>query len=184
MCSRSWSGLGYYRRARMLHKAAQSRVTRIRRANFPRRLTELRNCRGSARYTAAAIASIAYGEPYCRGGRQRGTGVEPLGGGNRTIPGDEAAVRRKVEDLPRAGRSADRPGDFNQAMMELGATVCTPRNPQCLVCPWARVTARRSASTRRRRARETSREIGFALVVRDGEAGTEVLLEQALRRTP
>jgi A/G-specific adenine glycosylase len=62
--------------------------------------------------------------------------------------------------------------------MELGATVCTPRNPQCLVCPWAKECRTLGEHKTPKRAAMTSREIACALVVRDGDAGTEVLLEQ------
>ena len=123
-----WSGLGYYRRARNLHAAA--RMMTRRGGCIPRSAAELRELPGIGRYTAAAISSIAFGEA-------------------------QAAVDGNVERVVARllGSEADpwqattflldrvRPGDFNQAMMELGATVCLPRQPRCEVCPMARFCA-------------------------------------------
>ena len=93
----------------------------------------------------------------------------------------EAAVRRKVEEFSALLVDPRRPGDFNQAIMELGATVCTPRNPQCLVCPWATECRTLGEHKTPKRAAMTNREIACALVLREGDAGTEVLLEIVLR---
>ena len=96
--------------------------------------------------------------------------------------GGGAALRRKIENL--AGRLLDpaRPGDFNQAMMELGATVCAPRNPQCAACPLAADCKTRGEHKTARRSPMMSREVAYALSVRSGKrrgAGwREVLLEQ------
>ena len=128
-----WSGLGYYRRARMLHKAAQF-VSANLGGNLPVKAEELRVLPGIGVYTAAAIASIAHGEPVAvvDGNVERvlcrfaGWGA---GKGGRT------ALRRKVEDLARQAAGSRAARRFNQAMMELGATVCMPRNPQCAACP-------------------------------------------------
>jgi A/G-specific adenine glycosylase len=89
----------------------------------------------------------------------------------------EAAIRRRVESLASGLIDPVRPGDFNQAMMELGATVCTPRNPQCLACPWTAECKTRGEHKTPERARMTSREVACALAIRGVEA-TEVLLEQ------
>jgi A/G-specific adenine glycosylase len=89
-------------------------------------------------------------------------------------------VRRKVEELAASLVDPRRPGDFNQAMMELGATVCTPRNPQCLVCPWARECRTLGEHRTPKRAAMTSKEMACALAVRDGAAGTEILLERRM----
>ncbi len=130
-----WSGLGYYRRARMLHKAANFVVNHLD-GNLPATAEELRMLPGIGAYTAAAIASIAHGEPslwsmamwnVCCAGCKAGTAASR----------GSAALRRKVEALAAQLVDPAHPGDFNQALMELGATVCLPRNPQCLVCPVA-----------------------------------------------
>ena len=172
-----WSGLGYYRRARMLHKAAQV-VASTGRGIMPGTAAELLALPGIGSYTAAAIASIAYNQPVavvdgnvervlCRiGGWDADGGHEP-----------------RVQEL--AGRlvDPDRPGDFNQAMMELGATVCLPRNPQCLVCPVAEHCRTRGEHRTAPRARTVVREAGYALCLRADGAGpvierAEVLLQQ------
>ena len=123
---RAWEGLGYYSRARNLHGAA--RVLRERYdAALPDSAAELRTLPGIGAYTAGAVASIAFGE------------AEPA------VDGNARRVFARLLDLERDGISdiqqvarvvipSDRPGDFNQAIMELGATICTPR-PSCEVCP-------------------------------------------------
>ncbi|MGA9588041.1 MAG: A/G-specific adenine glycosylase, partial [Terracidiphilus sp.] len=90
----------------------------------------------------------------------------------------EAAVRRKVEELSAALVDPRRPGDFNQAIMELGATICTPRNPECLMCPWKADCRTLGEHKTPKRAAMTSREIAVALVVRDTDGGDEIFLEQ------
>ena len=169
-----WSGLGYYRRARMLHKAAQL-LAADRGGILPSASVDLRKLPGIGAYTAAAIASIAHGEPaavvdgnvervICRlAGWEAGSG----------------AVRRKVEDLAAHLVDPVNSGDFNQAMMELGATVCTPRNPQCLVCPLAFACKTQGEHKTTPRPKMQSRTIGYALVLHNGRGGAqEVLLEQ------
>ncbi len=177
-----WSGLGYYRRARMLHKAAQFVASEYE-GNLPVSSEELRSLPGIGAYTAAAIASIAHGEPIavvdgnvervlCR--------LEGLEIGSRK--GGGAAVRRKVEE--RAAQLIDpaRPGDFNQALMELGATVCVPRKPHCKGCPLRRDCATRGEHKTPPRSPMVSREVAYALIVRSGlkpgQAHLQVLLEQ------
>jgi A/G-specific adenine glycosylase len=180
-----WSGLGYYRRARMLHKAAQFVVGQLG-GVLPATSAELRTLPGIGAYTAAAIASIAYGEPVavvdgnvervlCR--------LAGWGEGGRT---SATALRKKIEGLAARLVDRDRPGDFNQAMMELGATVCLPRNPQCLVCPVSAHCSTRGEHKTTPRPRMLSREVAYALSVRTSAvrrkahaaAQREVLLEQ------
>jgi len=122
----AWSGLGYYRRARMLHAAAKT-IARQRGGKFPDTAEQWRVLPGIGRYTAAAIASIALDEAVA------------------VVDGNVERVLQRTSGQPIAGdglwQAAEelldrsRPGDFNQAMMELGATVCTPRAPACLACP-------------------------------------------------
>ena len=126
----SWSGLGYYRRARMLHAAAQSIANE---PAFPRDAESLARVKGIGRYTAGAVASIAYGE------------AAPLVDGNvarvfaRLFAIEEDV--RSTKGIARLWSLAEAlvaewdPGAWNQALMELGATVCVPRDPRCLLCP-------------------------------------------------
>jgi A/G-specific adenine glycosylase len=155
-----WSGLGYYRRARMLHKAAQF-VADHYQGNLPITSEQLRLLPGIGAYTAAAIASIAHGECVA------------------VVDGN---VERVLCRLSGWDAGSQQPGDFNQAMMELGATVCTPRGPQCLVCPLTGNCRTRGEHKTQPRPQMLSREVAHALSVRmgrqAGEANREVLLEQ------
>ena len=181
-----WSGLGYYRRARMLHKSAQY-VAGHHQGNLPVSSGELRLLPGIGAYTAAAIASIAHGERVavvdgnvervlCR--------LEGWEAGSRK--GGGAALRRKIDDLAAQLLDPAQPGDFNQAVMELGATLCLPRNPQCLVCPLASHCETQGEHKTPSRPPMLSREVAHALSVRigqnpengPGQSGREVLLEQ------
>jgi A/G-specific adenine glycosylase len=125
-----WSGLGYYARARNLKRAAAAIAER---GGFPQTLEELRELPGVGEYTAAAVASIAYGLPHAV---LDGNVLRVL---SRLTAerGDvrSSAVRARLKDVAQRLLDPRRAGDFNQAMMELGATVCLPRNPQCLLCP-------------------------------------------------
>jgi A/G-specific adenine glycosylase len=166
-----WSGLGYYRRARMLHKAAQF-VAGNHHANLPATAEELRALPGIGSYTAAAIASIAHGEPVAVVDGNVERVLCRLEGWDAKDGG--AALKRKIKALATHLVDPARPGDFNQAMMELGAVVCTPRNPQCKDCPLFRDCQRRGEHKTAARAPMLSREIGHALCVR----GRMVLLER------
>jgi A/G-specific adenine glycosylase len=125
-----WSGLGYYRRARQLHRAAGEVAAR---GGFPRTVEGLLELPGIGAYTAAAVASIAFGvaTPVLDGNVERVVArLLALGGDLRT-----AAARRLLLAAAAALLEPDRPGDSNQALMELGATLCSPRAPKCLLCP-------------------------------------------------
>lgn len=126
-----WSGLGYYTRARNLKRAAEEIVAR---GGFPESYEEIRGLPGVGEYTAAAIASIAFGLPHAV---LDGNVIRVL---SRFLAekGDVQSTEVRAGLKEQAQRLLDtcRPGDFNQALMELGATVCLPRNPQCLLCPW------------------------------------------------
>ncbi|MGA3127256.1 MAG: A/G-specific adenine glycosylase [Candidatus Korobacteraceae bacterium] len=135
-----WSGLGYYRRARMLHQAAKVVMTDFG-GVIPREAESLRMLPGVGRYTAAAIASIAYGEPVAVVDGNVERVLSRIDGEPRS---DAVAWKRAQELLDRR-----HPGDWNQAMMELGATLCTPRNPQCKVCPLLRWCRAPGAETRK-----------------------------------
>ena len=129
----AWSGLGYYRRARMLHAAAKQIVGQHK-GRFPESVAELRSLPGIGRYTAAAIASIVFNLPVAvvDGNVERVLGRAFETGLRETSSTEtEKDAWLLAEEL----LSRTRPGDFNQAMMELGATVCLPRQPRCSACP-------------------------------------------------
>jgi len=155
----AWSGLGYYRRARNMHVAAKIIVQRA--GKFPESAAEWRLLPGIGRYTAAAIASIASGEAVA------------------VVDGNVKRVLSRVfgEDLAEGElwRSAEvllspeQPGDFNQALMELGATVCLPEGPLCQNCPLIHLCATRGdLKSRRPQAPQRKREIGYALGCKNG----------------
>ena len=127
-----WSGLGYYRRARSLHLAAR-KIVREFAGRFPSDYRQARSLPGIGDYTARAILSIAYNRPYAVVDGNVARVVARLGAikGNIDQPKFRRAVERAVEGL----LSRRSPGDFNQALMELGQTVCVPRAPRCAVCP-------------------------------------------------
>ena len=172
-----WSGLGYYRRARMLHRAAKLLVAEHA-GEMPATSGELRKLPGIGSYTAAAIASIAHGEAIAVVDGNVERVLSRIRGWESHDAVGEAAVRRKVEELAASLVDPRSPGDFNQSMMELGATVCTPRNPQCLVCPWAGECKTLGEHRTPKRAAMTNREMACALVVREGAGGAEILLER------
>src|SRR3984893_14142128 len=123
----AWSGLGYYRRARMMHQAAKV-VVNEHHGIFPRTAEELRKLPGIGEYTSSAIASIAFGEPVAvvEGNVERVL--------LRVFPEEGAFAPQAKWFRDRAADLLDtqRPGDFNQSMMELGATICLPQRPLCL----------------------------------------------------
>jgi A/G-specific adenine glycosylase len=180
-----WSGLGYYRRARMLHKAAQFVASNYE-GNLPVTSVELRALPGIGAYTSAAIASIAHGEPVAVVDGNVERVLCRMAGWESASRAGAAALRRKIEKLAARLVDPERPGDFNQAMMELGATVCLPRNPKCLVCPVSADCKTRGEHKTMARPRMLSREVGHALSVRMGRSAgkargpgsREVLLEQ------
>ena len=127
-----WEGLGYYSRARSLQKAAQMIVAEFG-GQLPADVLKLRSLPGVGDYTAGAIASIAFGIPAAAvdGNVERVIcryyAIEDTVG--------TPAVRRMITEKTQALVPADRPGAFANAMMEMGATMCTPKNPKCLLCP-------------------------------------------------
>lgn len=127
-----WEGLGYYSRARNLHEAAR-RVVDVFDGSVPDREEEIRSLPGVGPYTAAAVLSIAFGKPLAV---LDGNVIRVL---SRVFAVDADVKRSPVRKaLRRAANDlllAERPGDFNQAIMELGATMCTPRSPRCSACP-------------------------------------------------
>jgi A/G-specific adenine glycosylase len=156
----AWSGLGYYRRARMLHAAAK-KIVRERESVFPEASDGLLALPGIGRYTAAAIASIAFQKP-----------VAVVDGNVERVLGRVSGNHIRGEKVWEfAGHLLDsnRPGDFNQAMMELGATVCLPRQPLCSACPVRRFCRTRGAlAPAGKSSRQTKRTVIYTLDIRDG----------------
>jgi A/G-specific adenine glycosylase len=198
-----WSGLGYYRRARFLHAGARA-VMSEHGGKVPTTAAALRGLPGIGEYTSAAIASIAFGEPVAvvdgnvervvtrlaglaighpPAGQPEVLPVEPAQPGqDRTVPIEPGQTRVPLGGAIRAiagGLLAPtRPGDWNQAMMELGATVCLPRAPLCLHCPVQRWCATRGEHAAAPRKAMRTRRLTYALVERERDGDREVLLAQ------
>lgn len=154
----AWSGLGYYRRARSLHAAAKEGA---RKGGFPRSSSELQELPGIGRYTAAALASIAFAEPVA------------------VVDGNVKRVLDRVTGRPlsesdyweyaQALLDHDRPGDFNQAVMELGAVVCLPGQPLCLSCPVAELCATRGPGEKKSEKPRRKATLNYLLFEKNGE---------------
>ena len=149
---RAWSGMGYYRRAHMLHAAAAI-VRDVHGGELPSDAEELRRLPGVGEYTAAAVASIAYGRP-----------LAAIDGNVRRVLArlhDEAAPSSSwLRDAAAVLLDQARPGEWNQALMELGATVCTPSRPSCSRCPLSSWCAARAAGTQEQRPAPGRRRAG------------------------
>jgi A/G-specific adenine glycosylase len=148
----AWAGLGYYSRARNLHAAAQV----LARDGFPETEEGWRALPGVGAYTAAAIAAIALDQPanVVDGNVERV--IARLRGVEKPLPEAKAALRALAGELV----GEERPGDWAQALMDLGATICAPKAPKCLLCPWrAACVARASGAPERfpRRAAKVMR---------------------------
>jgi A/G-specific adenine glycosylase len=133
----AWAGLGYYARARSLLACARAVAAR---GGFPTTAIELQGLPGIGPYTAAAVAAIAFDEAVC----PVDGNVERVLTRVRALDGPWPAVKAEVTALAQTLTDPARPGDFAQALMDLGATVCTPRTPGCLVCPVAAVCVGRA----------------------------------------
>lgn len=174
---RQWKGLGYYARARNLQRTAML-VREQHGGRLPKEPATLRELPGVGEYTAGAVASIAFGLP-----------VAAVDGNVRRVlcrlldEGDPSPARLRAE----AARLLDprRPGDFNEAMMELGATVCTPRRPSCRACPVAGWCRARSAGTvpdrPLPRPRRKMRRAAYAVAVALDGAGRTLLTRRPAR---
>jgi A/G-specific adenine glycosylase len=163
----AWSGLGYYRRARMLHRCAQQIVENYD-GRFPDNSEALRALPGIGRYTAAAVASIAFGEPIAVVDGNVERVLHRFTGIDLTTP--------QTWHHAQALLAISRPADFNQAMMELGATVCVPREPRCPACPvrkWCAAQGQgevpRSVLPFRQNVRQKKRQIWCSLEHREND---------------
>ncbi len=176
----TWSGLGYYRRARLLHKTAQVLI-RERGGVLPGTAAELRTLPGIGEYTSAAIASIAFGESIAVvDGNVERVLLRLTGRPEIKTAAGRAFVQRKASALMpkrRFGEGINAAGDHNQAMMELGATLCLPRNPLCLHCPVYSMCKTRGEHITPARAAQLSRPAAYLLSLRKRGTLTEVLLE-------
>ena len=174
---RLWSGLGYYSRARNLQQAAQQIVAKHG-SKFPRNEKDALELSGIGSYTAAAILSIAYGEKHA-----------VLDGNVARVLARIDAIRGDVRESHRwqsLQAAADQlldpksPGDWNQAMMELGATLCAPRSPQCLLCPVAKFCRARklgiAESLPEKRKKRATVRITLAAAVFSDKDGRTLLL--------
>jgi A/G-specific adenine glycosylase len=144
----AWEGLGYYSRARNLHKAAKI-VAEQYKGEIPRDLDELRKLPGIGRYTLGAIASIAFGMD-----------VSALDGNIKRVyarifditePVDSPTGEKILWELADQYLPKGRAGDYNQALMDLGATICVPKNPRCLICPVMKLCKARQHGTQDQR---------------------------------
>lgn len=170
----AWEGLGYYRRARFLHAGARM-VRDEMDGRVPSTYDQLRRIPGLGEYAAGAVASIAFGRR-----------VPAVDGNVRRVLArlfDEAEPKgRWLREHARALVDPERPGDWNQALMELGATTCTPTGPDCHRCPvaaWCR--ARRAGTQEERPAPRTSRPVpacAFATAVVVDEAGRTLVVRR------
>jgi A/G-specific adenine glycosylase len=158
-----WSGLGYYSRARNLQRAARAIVAMGR---FPPDYDGIRELPGVGPYTAAAVASIAFGAPHAVVDGNVLRLISRLSGDAGDIQSPKTRARfQQIADEWLEGRP---PGLFNQAMMELGATVCLPRGPRCPACPVATFC----------QARQTGRQ--YELPVKGGKRAAERINVQVL----
>jgi A/G-specific adenine glycosylase len=181
----AWSGLGYYRRARFLHKGAKV-VVAEHFGKLPQNAAELRKLPGIGAYTSAAIASIAFGEvaAVVDGNvervllRQTGHAESGANGKENSQSLNAALSAAEIQTLAWALIDTHRPGDFNQAVMELGATICLPRNPLCLQCPVQSTCRTRGEHPTAIRKASVNADVAFALIRRKKKSTVEVMLIQ------
>ena len=138
---KAWAGLGYYSRARNLKKCAET-VVRDHHGKFPRTAAELKALPGIGDYTSAAIAAIAFGEPVA----VVDGNIERIIARRHRIETPLPAAKSEIRDIVQSVLPRERPGDFAQAMMDLGASLCSPRNPACGLCPVMAGCAARKAA--------------------------------------
>ena len=141
---RLWQGLGYYTRARNLYKCAQYVATHLK-GIFPHRYADLIKLPGIGPYTAAAIASIAFNEPVATIDGNVYRVLARIFGIQKdiSVPNAQTDFRALAHSL----MAYNRPGDFNQALMEFGALRCTPRKPHCQACPFAKICVANQTQT-------------------------------------
>ena len=166
----AWQGMGYYARARNLHACAQAVVARYR-GKFPASEAELLTLPGIGAYTAAAIAAIAFNRHAAPVDGNIERVIARLYAVTTPLPDAKPELRQRAAALV----PQDRPGDFAQAAMDLGATICTPQKPKCVLCPWraecrARIEgiAEEFPVRQAKRAKPLRRGVAFLAVRGDG----------------
>lgn len=164
-----WAGLGYYARARNLHACAKT-VTARHGGVFPAGLDALRALPGIGEYTANAIRAIAFDEPASVVDGNVERVISRMFAISAPLPGAKSDIKARAASIA----SPDRPGDYAQAIMDLGAVVCTPRNPACSSCAWAQACAARASGepetfpVKAPKKRKPQRRGACFHVVRDG----------------
>ncbi len=151
---RLWAGLGYYSRARNLHACAQAVADRFG-GRFPAEEATLLTLPGIGAYTAAAISAIAFDRRAVVVDGNVERVVTRLHALDQPLPAAKPAIRRLADELT----PDERPGDFAQAMMDLGATICTPRRPSCALCPFRGACAAQRAGTQEAYPRKTPKTV-------------------------
>ena len=169
----AWEGLGYYSRARNLHKAAKMVVSEFG-GQIPRDAAQLRRLPGIGRYTAAAIASIAFNQNVATlDGNLRRVFARVF---NVSAPADSPAGEETLWALAQTHLPPGRAGDYSQALMDLGASICLPKNPLCLLCPLNELCQARALGIQEQRpvlkpkAAVPHKRKAAAVIVRDGLA--------------
>jgi A/G-specific adenine glycosylase len=178
----AWAGLGYYARARNLHRCARA-IVEQHGGRFPDREDELRKLPGIGAYTAAAIAAIAFDRHAVVVDGNVERVMARLFAIGEALP----AAKPRLRDAAASLTPQERAGDYAQAVMDLGATVCTPRNPRCVLCPWsAPCAARRRGDPEAfpvkaaKKARPRRQAIALLLVREDGAVLMRRRAEQGL----
>jgi A/G-specific adenine glycosylase len=166
----AWAGLGYYARARNMHACARALVENYG-GQFPPSEPALRELPGIGAYTAAAIAAIAFDQPATPVDGNIERVIARLYAVATSLPARKAEIARHAQALTPANRA----GDFAQALMDLGATICTPKKPACVLCPWTSACAAQACGEaelfpRRVPKREGELRRGAAFVARRADA--------------
>ena len=165
----AWSGLGYYRRARALHRAAREITDK---EAFPATALALMELPGVGRYTAAAVASIAFREPVAVVDGNVKRVIQRLSADR--LPVNQKIREEQYWEIAERLLDKENPGDFNQAMMELGALICLPTRPLCDVCPVVALCALRGPEKKVESPARRKAVLHYALVRKHGS----VLLQQ------
>ncbi|WP_240002478.1 A/G-specific adenine glycosylase [Oleisolibacter albus] len=179
---RAWAGLGYYARARNLHRCAQTVADRHG-GVFPDDEEQLRQLPGVGAYTAAAVAAIAFDLPAVAVDGNVERVMARIFAVTEPLPGSKGRLR----DLAAGLVPATRPGDYTQALFDLGATICTPKKPRCMLCPWEAGCAARAAGIQdglpakaEKAAKPVRRGIAFFVSAPDGSVLLRRRAEQGL----
>ncbi|WP_439599390.1 A/G-specific adenine glycosylase [Falsiroseomonas sp.] len=146
-----WAGLGYYARARNLHAGAKALAAQ----GFPETEEGLRAIPGIGPYTAAAVAAIAFGAPVVPADGNVERVAARVFRVETPLPAAKKQLASLAQGWMQAAAARARPGDFAQALFDLGATICTPRNPACALCPWREGCAAQAAGVQAELPRKT-----------------------------